>query len=328
MVVIRGRLTPEVGAVVQRALEAAADRLFREARARRGPSAVADEVTPAQRRADALGLLAESALAADLDRGTAGDRYQVVLHVEAPRPAWRPAANGLSRRPLEVDDGAVDVSAETSRAFPATPRSCVMRQDADGRRAGRRAQDPHRAAVDPPCAQARDTSCRFPGCTARRCDAHHVEHWAEGGPTPPRQPGAAVPAPSSGRARGRIRSDPPRRRGDDLPPSGSHGARRRPAVAGPVHADRRRPQRSWTTSRCGTARLSTSSTLLTCSTHRPRPWQPVERVEFAARYAASAGRPLPGPNSVRRLCLPATTRPTATSPLISSSFSPSASLRC
>ena len=31
MVVIRGRLTPEVGAVVQRALEAAADRLFREA---------------------------------------------------------------------------------------------------------------------------------------------------------------------------------------------------------------------------------------------------------------------------------------------------------
>ena len=31
MVVIRGRLTPELGAVVQRALEAAADRLFREA---------------------------------------------------------------------------------------------------------------------------------------------------------------------------------------------------------------------------------------------------------------------------------------------------------
>ena len=31
MVVIRGRLTPEIGAVVQRALEAAADRLFREA---------------------------------------------------------------------------------------------------------------------------------------------------------------------------------------------------------------------------------------------------------------------------------------------------------
>ena len=83
MVVIRGRLTPEVGAVVQRALEAAADRLYREAQGAPKAERVADEVTPAQRRADALGLLAEAALTADLDRGTAGDRYQVVLHVEA-----------------------------------------------------------------------------------------------------------------------------------------------------------------------------------------------------------------------------------------------------
>jgi hypothetical protein len=30
---------------------------------------------------------------------------------------------------------------------------------------------------------ARDGRCRFPGCTARRCDAHHIEHWADGGAT-------------------------------------------------------------------------------------------------------------------------------------------------
>ena len=30
---------------------------------------------------------------------------------------------------------------------------------------------------------ARDTRCRFPGCSARRCDAHHLTHWAEGGAT-------------------------------------------------------------------------------------------------------------------------------------------------
>ena len=30
---------------------------------------------------------------------------------------------------------------------------------------------------------ARDTGCRFPGCTSRRCDAHHVDHWADGGVT-------------------------------------------------------------------------------------------------------------------------------------------------
>ncbi|MPY86936.1 MAG: hypothetical protein GEU99_03350 [Luteitalea sp.] len=30
---------------------------------------------------------------------------------------------------------------------------------------------------------ARDRRCRFPGCTARHCEAHHVQHWSEGGAT-------------------------------------------------------------------------------------------------------------------------------------------------
>ena len=30
---------------------------------------------------------------------------------------------------------------------------------------------------------ARDQHCRFPGCAATRCDAHHVRHWAHGGET-------------------------------------------------------------------------------------------------------------------------------------------------
>jgi hypothetical protein len=83
VVVVRGRFTPEAGAVVLRALEAAADRLFRENGDVPAAQTLADEVTPAQRRADALALLAEAALTADLDRGTAGDRYQVVVHVDA-----------------------------------------------------------------------------------------------------------------------------------------------------------------------------------------------------------------------------------------------------
>jgi hypothetical protein len=67
--------------VVQRALEAAGDRLFRESVADARDDSTA-EATPGQRRADAPGLLAETALASDLDRGTAGDRYQVVIHVD------------------------------------------------------------------------------------------------------------------------------------------------------------------------------------------------------------------------------------------------------
>ena len=76
MVVVRGRLLPEVGAVVQRALEAALEQV---------PAAAADgtEWSAAQRRADALGVVAESALAGKLDPGSAGDRYQVTVHVDA-----------------------------------------------------------------------------------------------------------------------------------------------------------------------------------------------------------------------------------------------------
>ncbi len=63
---IRGRLPAEVGVLLMRAVEAASDALFREGadwRAEggaRGPRT--EEVTPDQRRADALGLIAERAM--------------------------------------------------------------------------------------------------------------------------------------------------------------------------------------------------------------------------------------------------------------------------
>ena len=58
-----------------------------------------------------------------------------------------------------------------------------MRHDADGavldvRRKTRTIPPSIRRAL-----AVRDTSCRFPGCTSRRCDAHHVEHWSDGGAT-------------------------------------------------------------------------------------------------------------------------------------------------
>ena len=117
-VVIRGRLSPEVGAILRRALEAAGDRLRTDV----APEEAA-ETSFGQRPADALGLIAESALAADLDRGTAGDRYQVVLHVEAetlrtdtPECAQNVSAETFceeASHPAALD-GALGVSAETS----------------------------------------------------------------------------------------------------------------------------------------------------------------------------------------------------------------------
>ena len=181
MVVIRGRLTPEVGAVVQRALEAAADRLFREAQG------------GAEGRQPGGGG----------DAGATPGR--------CPRPAGRGGADGgpgprLRRRPLSSGaarggptvwrQGKVCLAAWKvgSTARWTSPRrrrdamSCdasvvAMRHGADGAvldvgRKTRTVPPSIRRAL-----QARDQGCRFPGCTARRCDAHHVEHWMDGGAT-------------------------------------------------------------------------------------------------------------------------------------------------
>ena len=170
MLVVRGRLSPEVGAVVQRALEAASDRLYHDAEDKA-------EVSVSQRRADALGLIAESALAADLDRGTAGDRYQVVVHVDADGLA-SDAEAGQST----LEDG-IGVSAETSRRLACDASKVVMTHTRDGTvlDVGRKTR------TIPPAIRraltARDRRCRFPGCEAYHCDAHHVRHWSDGGTT-------------------------------------------------------------------------------------------------------------------------------------------------
>ena len=174
MVVVHGRLSPEVGAVVQRALEAASERLYKDAA---GTNPGASETTAGQRRADALGLVAETALAADLDRGTSGDRYQVVVHVDD-GVLEHDDATGQS----VLEDGQY-VSAETSRRLACDAATVVMHHGSDGH-----ALDVGRKTRTVPSAlrralAARDRRCRFPGCSARHCDAHHVRQWAEGGAT-------------------------------------------------------------------------------------------------------------------------------------------------
>ena len=185
MLVIRGRLSPEVGAVVRRALEAAAEHLYQEsedkAEGRAADPEQEDRTTASvgQRRADALGLVAESALAATLDRGAAGDRYQVVVHVDDD-VLQDDAGNGQSA--IEGGDG-LHVHAETSRRIACDASRVVMRHGPDGAvlDVGRKTR------TIPPAIRralaARGHTCRFPGCNCRHCDAHHVRHWAAGGAT-------------------------------------------------------------------------------------------------------------------------------------------------
>ncbi len=86
-VVVRGRLAPEVGALLRQALAAARETLYQQRRheetATSPTDAAADTPSRAQQQADALALLAETALHQGLDPGGPGERYQVVVHVDA-----------------------------------------------------------------------------------------------------------------------------------------------------------------------------------------------------------------------------------------------------
>jgi hypothetical protein len=112
--VVRGRLTPEAGAALLRAIDAAGEKLYEHRRGER--DAADDDSTAEQRRADALGLVAESALAGGLDPGTRGDRYQVVV-TSTPRRCRRGAS--AVRRRSKTDDA---FPRKRPGGWPATPR--------------------------------------------------------------------------------------------------------------------------------------------------------------------------------------------------------------
>ena len=181
MVVIRGRLAPEVGALLAQALSAARETLYKRTRTQAGtvslPDISAETPTMAQQQADAMGLLAETALHHGIDPGVPGERYQVVVHVDAPVLA-EPDAPGQSA----LDDGA-RVSAETSRRLACDASRVVMHHGRDGRVVEVAA----RTRTIPPALRRalhhRDRGCRFPGCGSRFGQGHHIHHWARGGPT-------------------------------------------------------------------------------------------------------------------------------------------------
>jgi hypothetical protein len=173
MYVVQGRLTPEVGAALMRAVEAASDALSDEGR----------NQDAAHLRADAVGLLAERALAAGFAgedapvSGTRAERYQVVLHVD---PETLTTSGGLGRS--ELEDG-TRVTAETSQRVACDASVVELRQGKDGSvldvgRKTRTISPALRRALE-----ARDRGCRFPGCELRFTDAHHVKHWGDGGRT-------------------------------------------------------------------------------------------------------------------------------------------------
>ena len=173
-VIVRGRLTAEVGAVLVQALAAARETLYQQARA---TETEGEPPTKEQQQADALGLLAESALHQGLDPGAPGERYQVVVHVDAEVLA-DPEQPGQS----VLEDG-MRVPAGTSQRLACDASRVVMRHGPDGQVVE---VDTRTRTIPPAIRRAlhhRDRGCRFPGCGVRFGQGHHIRHWAHGGPT-------------------------------------------------------------------------------------------------------------------------------------------------
>jgi hypothetical protein len=155
---IHGRLAPEDGALLLRALECVRDTMWRgSAEPRPGRQAS---------YAEALVVVADAALAHEGDSRSGGERYQIVVHAD------HAVLEHDGEGGCELEDGSA-LAPETARRL-ACDSSIV--------RGGRRAR-----TIPPALRRAlrtRDRGCRFPGCENHRfVDAHHFRHWAHGGET-------------------------------------------------------------------------------------------------------------------------------------------------
>jgi 5-methylcytosine-specific restriction endonuclease McrA len=167
-------VTAEIGALLMKALAAARETLYQ--RHPEGPREP-DPPTMEQLQADALALLAETALHHGLDPGVSGEHYQVVVHVDA-EVLVDPEQPGQS----VLEDG-TRVPAGTSQRLACDASRVVMRHDHEGRvvEVGARTR-----TILPALRRAlhhRDRGCRFLGCRARFGQGHHIRHLVHGGPT-------------------------------------------------------------------------------------------------------------------------------------------------
>jgi Domain of unknown function (DUF222)/HNH endonuclease len=158
---LHGRLAPEDGALLLRALEAQRDQLWQQGRGSAEP-----RPHPQVSKAEALAAVCDASLA-NQDRGrSGGERYQVVVHAD--EAALRDDAKG----DCELEDGS-PLAPETARRL-----ACDASLVRNGHRSRAIPSSIRRAL------RRRDRGCCFPGCENRRfLDAHHRKHWAKGGET-------------------------------------------------------------------------------------------------------------------------------------------------
>ena len=168
---VEGDLDPETGELVLTALRSCQD-------VDRATTGSADARTPTQRRVDALGEICRRWLDTSEHRLATGERPHVAVVVDVR------ALDGQAGHRSELEHVG-PVHPETARrlACDASISRILVRGPSEPLDVGRRT-----SVVPGPMRRAlivRDGHCRFPGCDRPPpwCDAHHVVHWAKGGPT-------------------------------------------------------------------------------------------------------------------------------------------------
>ena len=177
MVKLDGLLDPVTGDLVLTALGAAMPPPCRD-----------DRRTARQRRADALADLARSFLDSGEAIGTEKPHVLVLTDLDALQGhggGIHETANGHVLTPDQIRRYACDC----------TISRIVLGPDSEPLDIGRATR------IIPPAMRraliARDRHCQHPGCDRdhRWCDAHHIQHWADGGATVPHQPQTPLPTP-------------------------------------------------------------------------------------------------------------------------------------
>jgi Domain of unknown function (DUF222)/HNH endonuclease len=127
--------------------------------------------------ADALITIARTSLAANPKQRAGGDPIQLVIHTD-PQTL---TANHVHER-SDIEHGPA-LTPETIRRL-ACDATLLPIHEHDGKPT---ATGPRTRTIPPALRRAlrhRDHGCRFPGCThTRYLHAHHIHHWAHGGPT-------------------------------------------------------------------------------------------------------------------------------------------------
>lgn len=169
---LHASLTADGGHVVATCLDALAT-----------PTGPDDDRPVATRRADALVELCRWRLdAGDLPPTPSGARPHLAL-LATPNDLCESTFAPIGLRTPGLGESAV--SPGTARRLTCDAGIASASVDAAGRvtALGRETRFPTAALRRR--LELRDGTCRFPGCTrhASRCHAHHVVHWADGGPT-------------------------------------------------------------------------------------------------------------------------------------------------